>query len=69
MKICGQVFLDPEAENIFERLDVDPDKFKQYTWIPHRPIIKIDEQSSPKIRPVFNCRGSPFFKPLCASMH
>ena len=53
-KYC-QVFLDQEAKNIIERIDVDPDKFNQYTWIPHRPIIKIDEQCSTKIQPVFNC--------------
>ena len=30
-----------------------PQDYENYTWIPHRPVIKTEEQI--KIRPVFNC--------------
>ena len=55
-------FYQQGREGIIERIEVSPDKFSKYIWIPHRPVIKMDEQSTTKIRPVFNCslktRGS-----------
>ena len=50
-----EVFKQQEAEQIIERIVVDPKDFHKYIWIPHRPVFKTDEQSSTKIRPVFNC--------------
>lgn len=32
-----------------------PDNFKDYVWIPHRPVFKTEDQTTTKIRPVFNC--------------
>ena len=32
-----------------------PSDFNKYIWIPHRPVFKEDEQSTFKMRPVFNC--------------
>ena len=42
-------------EGIIERIEADPQKYADYTWIPHRPIIKTEQQVTRKIRPVFNC--------------
>ena len=50
-----EVFKQQEAEQIIEKIVVDPKDFHKYIWIPHRPVFKTDEQSSTKIRPVFNC--------------
>ena len=49
------VFRDQEREGIIERIQVDPKKFRDYVWIPHRPVYKTEEQATTKIRPVFNC--------------
>ena len=49
-----QIFLDQEAENIIERINVDPADFGLYTWIPHWPVVKVEDQYSSKIRAVFN---------------
>ena len=50
-----KVFKQQEEEEIIERIEVDPQKYADYTWIPHRPIIKTEQQVTTKIRPVFNC--------------
>ena len=49
------VFREQEREGIIERILVDPKNFKDYVWIPHRPVFKTEEQATTKIRPVFNC--------------
>ena len=64
-KEYDDAFYQQEREGIIERIEESPDKFSEYIWIPHRPVIKMDEQSTTKIRPVFNCslktRGSCSF--------
>ena len=50
-----KVFKQQEEEGIIERIEVDPQKYADYTWIPHRPIIKTEQQVTTKIGPVFNC--------------
>ena len=42
-------------DEIIEEIKVEPSCYNQYTWIPHRPVIKMEEQVTTKIRPVFNC--------------
>ena len=49
------VFDQQLAEGIIEEIKVKPSEYKDKIWIPHRPIIKMDEQVTTKIRPVFNC--------------
>ena len=51
----AKVFKEQEQEGIIERFEVSPEKFNDYIWIPHRPIIKTELQTTTKIRPVFNC--------------
>lgn len=48
-----------EDEGISERIQVDPRHFTHYTQIPHRPVVKMNDQSSTKIRLVFNCAQVP----------
>ena len=48
-------FKQQEEEGIIERIEVDPQKYADFTCIPHRPIIKTEQQVTTKIRPVFNC--------------
>ena len=48
------IFRAQEREGIIERIHVDPKNFGDFTWLPHRPIFKTDEQATTKIRPVFN---------------
>ena len=49
------IFEQQKAENIIEEFHCEPKDFHKYKWIPHRPVYKTDEQSTTKIRPVFNC--------------
>ena len=46
-----KVFFDQESEGIIERINVSPDDFKKYIWVPHRPVIKKDPISTTKISP------------------
>ena len=48
------VFKQQEEEGIVERFEVKPQSFSDYIWIPHRPVIKSEQQVTTKIRPVFN---------------
>ena len=54
-KEYNDAFYQQERKGIIKRIEVSPDKISKYIWIPHRPVIKMDEQSTTKIRPVFNC--------------
>ena len=40
---------------IIEEIEVSPQYYENFTWTPHRPVIKTEEQITTKIRPVFNC--------------
>ena len=51
----NKVFKEQEKKGIIERINVKPEEFNDYVWIPHRPIIKVDAQTTTKIRPVLNC--------------
>jgi len=51
----NDVFEQQLAEGIIEEFMVSPSEYKNYIWIPHRPVIKTEEQVSTKVRPVFNC--------------
>ena len=49
------VFSQQLADDIIEDIDVRPDDFHKFIWIPHRPVVKTDTNTTTKIRPVFNC--------------
>ena len=51
----NQVFFEQRNHDIIEEFDCVPEDFSKYIWLPHRPVYKDDDQSTSKIRPVFNC--------------
>ena len=51
----NQVFFEQLNHNIIEEFDCVPKDFSKYIWLPHRPVYKDEDQSTSKIRPVFNC--------------
>ena len=51
----NQVFFEQRNRDIIEEFDCVPKDFSKYIWLPHRPVYKDDDQSTSKIRPVFNC--------------
>ena len=48
-------FKQGEEEGIIKHFEVESQNFSGYIWIPHRPVIKSEQQVTTKIRPVFNC--------------
>ncbi|XP_050687354.1 uncharacterized protein LOC126980939 [Eriocheir sinensis] len=50
-----EVFDKQLEDGIIEEIKVKPSDYDKYVWIPHRPVIKMEEQVTTKIRPVFNC--------------
>ena len=50
-----EVFNQQLSDGIIEEIDVHPDDYHKYIWIPHRPVIKSEHNTTTKIRPVFNC--------------
>ena len=49
------VFKKQLEDGIIEKVEVDPNTFDKHIWIPHRPIVKTEPNTTTKIRPVFNC--------------
>ncbi|XP_068215541.1 uncharacterized protein [Palaemon carinicauda] len=50
-----EVFDNQLKDGILEEMNVSPSDYDNYTWIPHRSVIRTDKQVTTKIRPVFNC--------------
>ena len=50
-----EVFDKQLETGIIKEIEVSLQDYENYTWIPHRPVIKTEEQITTKIRPVFNC--------------
>ena len=50
----NEVFFDQLDKGIIEEFNCAPKHFSNYVWLPHRPIIKEEDQITTKIRPVFN---------------
>ena len=59
------VFSQQLADDIIEEIDVHPDDYHKFIWIPHRPVIKTDANTMTKIRPVFNCSLKTNKDPSC----
>ena len=55
IKKYEEIFDNQLKDGIIEEIKVHPSNYNNYTWIPHRPVIKTAEQVTTKIRPVFNC--------------
>ena len=50
-----EVFDKQLEDGIIEEIKVSPSQYNNYTWIPHRPVIRTQGQVTIKIKPVFNC--------------
>ena len=50
-----KVFRSQCEEGNIEKIEVDPKDLKNYIWIPHHPVIKVDPNTTTKVRLVFNC--------------
>ena len=50
-----EVFDQQLADDIIEEIDVPPDDYHKFIWIPHRPVVKTEANTTTKVRPVFNC--------------
>ena len=55
----NKVFENQIKEGVLEKITVNQCELDKYTFIPHRPVIKSDEQVTTKIRPVLNCSYTP----------
>ncbi|XP_064088753.1 uncharacterized protein LOC135203073 [Macrobrachium nipponense] len=43
------------GDDIIEEINVHPDDYHKFIWIPHRPVVKTEANTTTKIRPVINC--------------
>ena len=55
INIYSNVFKQQLKDGIIEKINVKPEDYYKHIWIPHRPIIKTEQQVTTKVRPVFNC--------------
>ena len=55
VKKYEEVFDKQLEDGIIEEIKVNPSDYNEFTWIPHRPVIRTEAQVTTKIRPVFNC--------------
>ena len=49
------VFEQQLSDNILEELNFDDINIYNHIWIPHRPVLKFEDQVTTKVRPVLNC--------------
>lgn len=68
-QIYSDVFRNYLSLGIIEPIQISSEDYHKYVWIPHRPIFKVAEQVSTKVRPVFNCslriKDSPSLNQAC----
>lgn len=55
MTLYDDVFTQQVSQGILCEIDLNSISVDEHIWIPHRPIIKTDQQTTTKIRPVLNC--------------
>ena len=55
MSSYQEVFSRQLADDIIEEINVHPDDYHKFTWIPHCPVIKTEANMTTKIHPVFSC--------------
>ena len=49
------IFAQQLEDKIIEPINLDEIDINSYVFIPHRPVVKDDDQTTTKIRPVLNC--------------
>ena len=50
-----EVFDKQLEDGIIKEVKMNPSDYDSHIWIPHRLVIRTEEQVTTKIRPVFNC--------------
>ena len=51
----GKIFKEQEQRGIIEKIQICPEDFEQYNFIPHHPVVKTEGHITTKVRAVFNC--------------
>ena len=51
----NKIFMQQLDDGIIEEISVDPSKYGEYIWIPHRAVEKSVDQCTTKTRAVYNC--------------
>ena len=51
----GKVFHQQLADGIIEKMEIRPQDYHKYIFIPHRAVLKQEAQVTTKLRVVFNC--------------
>ena len=51
----GEIFKDQEQRGIIEKIQMCPEDFEQYNFIPHHLVVKTEGQITTKVCAVFNC--------------
>ena len=54
-KQYDEVLNEQLKDGVLEEFEFDPSDVDNRVWIPHRPVIKTDQQVTTKVRPVLNC--------------
>ena len=49
------MFSQQLADDVIEEIEVHPDDYHKFIWIPHRPVIKTNTNTTTKICLAFNC--------------
>ena len=65
----GDVFRQQLRDGIIERIEVHPSQYSNYIFIPHRAVIKTEQQVTTKLRIVFNCSLKIGVLPLSIRLH
>ena len=50
-----EVFSQQLTNDIIEEINVHPEDYHKFIWIPHCPVIKTEANTTTKIHPVLNC--------------
>ena len=58
-----QYWRDQESAGYIERFECHPNEYHNFKWLTHRPVFKLDEQSTTKIRGVFNASFKKGYSP------
>ena len=54
-KAYNDIFHQQETEEVIEKIEITLQDLQKYIWIPHRLVVKSDQQLTMKIRSIFSC--------------
>ena len=52
---CLHIFKQQDDKDIVEEITIPLEHFVNYIWTPHRLVLKLADQTTMKVRPMFNC--------------